>query len=62
MMREADEERNRLSRERNDFSRKHQDQTEVVNTLRAELMANEKKIREIETELSIVSATSSPSY
>ncbi|CAK8691010.1 unnamed protein product [Clavelina lepadiformis] len=54
MMREADEERNRLSRERNDFSRKHQDQTEVVNTLRAELMANEKKIREIETELSIL--------
>ena len=54
-MKEVDEERCRLSKEKNEVCRKHQDLSEVVSDLRAELMANERKIRELESELSVVS-------
>lgn len=50
MINEADQERNRLCRERNDLSRKQQDLTEVVATLRGELVSSEKKIRELEAD------------
>ena len=55
MIREADEERVRLTRERKDLARKHDDLVEVVATLRVELVASERKTRELEIETSSVS-------
>nr|CAB3257978.1 kazrin [Phallusia mammillata] len=54
IMKEGDDERSRLSRERNDISRRHQDLTEVVSSLRNELVCNERKIKELESELQAV--------
>ena len=54
MIREADEERVQLSRDRKDLSRKHQDLVEVVATLRGELVTSERRIRELEIEIASV--------
>lgn len=54
-MKEGDDERSRLSRERNDLSRRHQDLVEVVSSLRSELVCNERKMKELDSELLAVS-------
>uniref|UniRef100_H2YB28 SAM domain-containing protein n=1 Tax=Ciona savignyi TaxID=51511 RepID=H2YB28_CIOSA len=54
IMKEADEERSRLTRERNELSRRHQDQLEVVTSLRGEVVGNEKRLRELDSELVIL--------
>jgi len=54
MLKEADMERDRLSRERNDFCRRQQDLADVVGSQRVELVTSERKIKEMESELNLV--------
>ncbi|XP_078488942.1 kazrin isoform X1 [Ciona intestinalis] len=58
IMRESDDERSRLTRERNDLSRRLQDQVEIVTSLRGEVVGNEKRLREMESEVLILRTAS----
>lgn len=55
MIKEANEDKNLLSKEKNDLIRKCEELHEVVSGLRAELVANEKKMKEQELEILVVS-------